>query len=227
MPQAHLLQIDKNVPFGTDICCWLRLAADWNWGNLVKASYRYEPNYLAWETVRKGRNPFFKNGTGFEGYFVGLCLTPEDALARILETAQQMLTSITRLYRFEPQFRSILIKTLDGEASNPRAMSEWTTQLGATLARLRCNLIRNPQADAFHTKIYDLVSRLPSINYIQNEHSIRQCYVIDSGYDPNVARMIVSMRDLKASEQDAWLIAESVGKFGHPLIREFMRIRHI
>ncbi len=224
MPHAPLLQMDKAVPFGEAICCRLRLVTDWNWIDLVRASYRHEPHYLAWETVRKGRNPFFENGTGFEGYFVGLCPTPEDALDRILETSQQMLTSITRLHRFEPRFRSTLIKTLVGEMGDLPAISEWAAQFGATLARLRCNLIRNPQSDAFHTEISRLVSRSPSMSYIKNAHSIRQCYQISSGHDPNAVRIVVSMSDLKASEQDAWLIAASVGKFGHPLVREFVRL---
>ncbi len=220
---VQLLQIDKDVPFGTDICCRLGSAACWNLDSLIRESALYEPHYLAWEMVRKGRNPFFENGTGFEGYFVGLCVAPEDALDRILDTGQHMLTSIARLYRFEPQFRSILIKTLTGEASDSQAMSEWATQLGASLARLRCNLIDNPQADAFQMDTYRLVSALPPIHYRKRDHTIRQCYMLDSCGEIDVARMVVGLSDLKSSEQEAWLVAQLVGKFGHPLVREFIR----
>src|SRR5262249_11050633 len=137
---------------------------------LIKESCQFERQYLAWETVRQGGNPFFENGTGFEGYFIGCCHAPSEALTQLLSLGHQILTNISRLHRFEYQFQSRLHKTLMGELEDLRAMSEWSDEFGATLARLRCKVLCNKDAQRFQSATKQIVDRLPPITYINSDN---------------------------------------------------------
>ncbi len=223
MSGERVLKIESAVPFSTSIYWWLQAVREQSLDALIQASRHYDRSYLAWETVRMRRNPFFENDTGFEGYLVGLCSSPDEALDRILLVGQEMLNSIVRLYRSDYTFKSRLIKTLAGESYDPRAMEEWSIQFGAMLARLRCNLLQSAQAGDFHTETYRIVNDLPPITYHADEHDLRQAYVLESDDPQRAARLVIDLATLKPSQQDAWLVARSVGKFGHPLVREFTR----
>ncbi len=222
MATDKILKIDTCVPYGDSIYSWLHLIPESQVHTLIEDSHQADKHYLAWETVRKGRNPFFENGTGFEGYFVGSCASTDAVFAQILGVANGMLNSIARLYRYDYTFRSKLEKTLIGEAMDPKAMNEWSAQFGAAIARLRCNVYRNHQADQFHSETYRLVSWLPPIDYKQDDHEIRQLYVIDLP-DSTYNKTIINAHALPAAEQEAWMVAQAIGKFGHPLVREFVR----
>src|SRR5690349_15317994 len=104
------MKIESEVPFGRALRGWLALH-DQNLDQVVKHD-QMEQHYLAWETVRKQINPYFLHGTGFEGYLVGRCSSPEEALDAIITINQHILDTIIRLYRFQPEFRSLLMKTL-------------------------------------------------------------------------------------------------------------------
>ncbi len=223
MPTGRTLKIDTEVPFGDSIYYRLSIPQEQSSSILLAQSHQFDRSYLAWEIVRKTRNPYFLKGTGLEGYFIGICQSPEDTLRQILQVSQQVLTSIIRLYRYQYTFRTKLLKTLTGEGADLKAMSEWSAQLGYVLAKLRCNLFNNRQAEAFRTETYQVVKTLPPIDYRKGDHVVRQIYTIDSFDVTDVPRIIVSVDTLNPPDQDAWLVAESIGKFGHPLVREFIR----
>src|SRR5690348_6209547 len=149
MLTTNTLQVDSKVPFGNSIYAWLNVAQSHTLEEFVAQSRLYEPTYLAWEEVRLGRNPFFENGTGLEGYFVGLCHTPEDVLERLLEIGRDALRHITRIHLHDPHFHSVLMQVLFEESDDPTAIAEWSTEFGATLGRLRCNLLNNAEGSAF------------------------------------------------------------------------------
>lgn len=222
MAPAHgLLTIDNEVPFGEEIFCRLRLkAADLD--NLVKHD-EMEHRYLAWETVRKAHNPFFVCGTGFEGYFVGICHSPDEALSKILAVSQGILDAMARLYRFEYGFESRLMKTLTREASDPKAMNLWSAYLGAALARLRGQCLGNQTAQHFRSETYALISDLPGIKYHLVDHDVLQHYVLRKQLKADTALLEITPGMLNRTQQDAWLIATNIGEFGHPLVREFLR----
>ncbi len=217
------LAIDSNVPFSESIDCWLHLGAERRLQTLVRESALFERQFLAWETIRKGRNPYFMNGTGFEGYLVGVCQSAEEALDSLLGLAQGMLNSISRLHRLDSRFRSRLMKTVTGELSDLEAMAEWSAQLGAALAILRCHLLYERKTADFQLETYRVVRSLPPICYWNGDHIIRQRYVVYIPAAPCVEKTTVNVHALKPDDQDAWLILQSVGKFGHPLLREFLR----
>jgi hypothetical protein len=67
------------------------------------------------------------------------------------------------------------------------------------------------------------VGGLPQIEYVENDHTINQHYVI-ACRKVRHARIVVYPEVLNSTERDAWLIMQSVGKLGHPLVRQFMKV---
>lgn len=219
-------QVNNNVPFGQPILVWSEIG-DPKLNILVERSHIYDPRYLAWESVRKGINPFFVKGTGFEGYFVGVCSSPTQTIEVITNCCQQILDRIARLYRHEYKFRSRLIKTLCRESADPRAMNEWSAQLGATLAQLRCNLDHNFEAQKFQTQTYNFTHQLPPIRYWEDKNAalLKQNYAFTMLLE-NRKVLLIDPRSIPPAHQDAWMVAESIGEFGHPLVREYLRAQN-
>jgi hypothetical protein len=214
-------KIYNQVPFGRSLYGWLCIH-NLHLCKLVRRD-DMEDRYLAWETVRKNLNPFFYTGTGFEGYLVGRCSEPEAALETILAINQHILDSIAQLYRFEYNFRSRLMKTLLREDSDPASIHIWSGCLGAELGRLRAQILGNFEAQAFQRKTYSIITTLPPIIYHEIDNDVAQTYAIgDDPFLPKKAKMVITLPMLKASQQDAWLVAQNIGEFGHPLVRKFL-----
>jgi hypothetical protein len=222
--QIH--QVNNDVPFGQPILVWSELR-DTEMTHLVERSHVNDPRYLAWETVRKGINPYFVKGTGFEGYLVGTTTCPAQTIDLILTYCQKILDRIARLYRHEYTFRSRLIKTLTRESADPRAMNEWSAQLGATLAQLRCNLDHHLEAQKFQLQTYRIVHNLPPIRYWEDKDAavIKQNYAFSTLLDDRKV-LYIDSHIIAPSQQDAWMVAESIGMFGHPLVREYLRAQN-
>ncbi|MBZ0290247.1 MAG: hypothetical protein K8I30_21665 [Anaerolineae bacterium] len=217
------LTIKADVPCDTAIECWLNMHRV-NLDRLVSHSRHYEQAYLAWETVRYARNPYFMQGTGFEGYFVGVVHSPEAVWERLLAIGRSMLLSNWRLYRFDYGFRARLMRALTADQTDPETMGVWSSLLGAALARLRINLYTNPNADYFHSETYQLVRYLPPIHYATYDHCISQEYTILPGRENHGPRPTLDLNTLKGEDYDAGLVVMAVGRFGHPLIREYLRL---
>lgn len=223
MATKKLMNVDSNVPFDNWIYRILLETHLEHLMTLISSSEFYEPRYLAWEEVRIGRNPYFDIGTGFEGYFVGRCVGAEEALGKVVKVGSDILNNLVRLHRYEHSYQRRLMKTLIGELPDQQAVAEWAAELGAELARLRCNLIRNTEAADFQAETYELVHSLPSIIYQEEEHTIHQHYSLVRRVVDNPTNIVNPTQLIKPSQQDAWLVALSVGKFGHPLVREALR----
>ncbi len=221
MTAEPLLKIENQIPYATPIYWWIHID-DIPLDAVVKPSRQYERPFLAWETVRKIRNPFFDNGTGFEGYFVGFCQSSDEALVRLLGLSQSILENICRLHRMDYTFKSRLMKTLTGEMCDTKAMYEWSAQLGAALAQLRCNVRQNRRTETFQIETYYIVNRLPMIAYYQEDRTIEQRYMIGYCHAPG-SRAHITFHSLKPSQQEAWLVAQLIGRFGHPLVRQYLR----
>ncbi len=220
---SGVVKIESEVPFGRTIYTHLYLQ------NLHLDRFAQhtpmERNNLAWETVRKQVNPFFSNGTGFEGYLIGRCTSSEAALDEILGINQSIINAIARLYRFEYDFKSRLMKTLTEKKGDPEMIHIWSSYLGAELGRLRAQSLRNAQAQAFRSKTYKIVETLPPMVYHQTRDDIIQTYAVGSGDGVPGSRLLVTLPMLKPCQQDAWIIAENIGGFGHPLVRKLLDSR--
>ncbi len=223
---VHIEKVEKRVPFGQSLCVYFGIH-DVRYSDL-SAKNRVERTYLAWETVRKKTNPYFTEGTGFEGYLVGICPTPADALEAILKANQHILDAIARLYHFESCFRSRLMRTLNGEIDDPESIHIWSAYLGAELGQLRVHIPRNKSAILFQNQTYQIVALLPPITYRQVDYDLAQNYGI--GYVDNAVtvvipsqpKMLIKETMLNPSQQTAWHVAANIGRFGHPLVRKYL-----
>ena len=222
-----VLHIESEVPYSTLIYGWLAYHKG-DMSSFVQKSRKYEPSYLAWETVRKVRNPFFVTGTGFEGYYVGKYGSPKEIVDQLLQMGHYMLRSNYRLYRFNPLFRSTLMKTLRAEASDPLAIEVWSAQFGAALGKLRCNLLTNAQARYFQAGTYQSTYSLPKMRYEQRDCKIEQSYRVPCRGSETPSWLTVRLESLlKPSDTEARLVVQAIGKFGHPLVREYLNERSL
>ena len=215
------LTIQSEVPCSAIIDGWMQLH-EVGLKPLVEHSRLHERAYLAWEMVRRPRNPFFEAGTGFEGYFVGIIQSSEEMLDKLLEIGHGMLASNLRLYRYQYSFRSRLMKTLTGELDDPAAIAVWSNLLGAALAKFRCNIHLNNTVYLFQNETYWNVNRLPLMRYEQHNHHLDQEYVLALSKANNGPKARVQLNTLKLADYEAGLVALSIGRFGHPLIREYL-----
>ena len=217
---SEFRKIESEVPFGHTIYGRLYLH-DYGLDELVIHN-QMEKTYLAWETVRQECNPYFVKGTGFEGYFVGRCSNPEEALELILAINQRVLDAIARLYHFQAPFRTRLMRTLLREKSDLKSIDIWSSYLGAELARLRAQILSICDAQEFQRQTYRIISMLPPIAYNEVDEDVTQRYAIGSLTTPTYAKINVTSHMLKPSQQDAWRVAENIGQFGHPLVRRLL-----
>jgi hypothetical protein len=219
--------VESQAPYSSPLYWWLHLHQV-PLDNIVQQSRRYERAYLAWETVRQVRNPFFTTGTGFEGYFVGIYHSPDEMFAHLLEIGHQMLESNSRLYRYQYGFQATLMKTIRGELSDLLAMDVWSALLGAALSRLRCNVYYHDETYRFQNETYWAVNRLPFIKYRLGDRHIEQEYVLPRFQNNGFVKQEFDLNMLKPSDYDAGLVVSAIGRFGHPLIRAYLReITHV
>lgn len=213
------MPVHTRVPYDTAILAWLYLRGV-PLDDLAQRSRRYERAFLAWETIRSIRNPYFLKGTGFEGYFVGTCTTAEDVASQLRAVGRAMLDSNCRFYQGDYAVQSILMKTLRGDASDLKSIMAWAALLGATLARLRCNLFANDAAARFQAETYQLVNPLPAIRYHVCGAHIEQEYWIAAPVQGNGAKLpfgAVGVADTSAES-----VVDLIGRFGHPLLRQYL-----
>jgi hypothetical protein len=188
----------------------------------VQNSRQYERSYLAWETVRKTRNPFFVDGTGFEGYFVGSFCSPDQVFEALLRIGHYILDSNARLYRFNFAFQKRLLATLYGEIEDPQAVEVLSAQFGAALGRLRCNLLTNQDARMFQTETYVSTVSLPPICYAWTSFGIEQRYAVAASSRDRATARIAAFDYLKPEDAEAGVVITSIGRYGHPLVRAYL-----
>ncbi|MCB9454222.1 MAG: hypothetical protein H6672_22540 [Anaerolineaceae bacterium] len=209
--------IESQVPFGRTLhnCLYIKGTT---LDNIIQHD-QVETHYLAWETVRKQVNPFFRNGTGFEGYVIGQCANSEAALETILEINQSILDAIARLYHGQYRFHSRLMKTLTRETCDIEALHIWSAYLGAELGKLRAQSLENIEAQLFRRNTYALVKKLPPISYHDVGNAVLQVYGVGVSDKP-VQKLLILPEMLNPTQQEAWIVAQTIGEFGHPLIRQ-------
>ncbi len=217
--------VESIVPFGDALLWWIDHLRNDHGLPVSQLSHEFDRSFLAWETVRLSRNPFFSNGTGFEGYWVGLCPSPDAALDQLLQIGHATLDSQARLFRFRGGYRRRLLRALQGEGGDLEAMAEWSIELGAILGRLRCNIYREPQAGTFRSETYRQVEGLPPIAYRENQEDLQQTYEVRDADNPAQPLLYVDPHHLHTTDQEAWEVVRALGKFGHPLVREVLSKR--
>lgn len=218
---SGLLHVESYVPYctciSTHLCLNRRPLEEFE-----RLSRTYERAFLAWETVRRVRNPFFKEGTGFEGYYIGRCQSVDEMIQRLLELGRMMLECNRRYFRYDYAFQARLMDALSGEWADVKALDAWSALLGATLGRLRCMANRVPKAGQYQSETYSLTNSVPPITYRMNGCTIRQEYTLP--YPPHLQshKLDISFDSLPPRDQDAAFVIWSVGRLGHPLVRQYL-----
>lgn len=216
---SNITHVESEVPFGHSLYASLYIQGldlkD------IRLPGNLESRYLAWETVRKQQNPYFLKGTGFEGYLIGRCPDSQAALEEILRINQNILDAIARFYRYDFRFRSQLMKTLTKESDDPKCINVWAAYFGAELGKLRIQIVHDTKAQKFREETYRIVHTLPPMIYKEASNDILQTYAIGS---TNITseKTNISLPMIPPRQQDAWLVAENIGEFGHPLVRDLL-----
>lgn len=217
---THNTLIQSEVPFGHLLYANLYLhqqqVGDFH------AHAHTERSYLAWEHVRLKSNPYFYKGTGLEGYLVGRYTQPEEALEAILTLGQNTLDAIGRLYRFEYGFRNHLMQSLFTGEGDVAYIQIWSAYFGAMLGMLRAQILNNRDAQNFRAHTYDVVHLLPSIHYDTVGNDVMQTYAIGAERTYGTGKINITAGVLPPQQQDAWIVVENIGKFGHPLVRHVL-----
>jgi hypothetical protein len=106
--------------------------------------------------------------------------------------------------------------------SDPKAIHIWSAYLGAALGRLRCQVSTSKEAVLFQTRTYRIVGSLPPMVYQEIQKDVRQTYAVGADEVKPVSRLAITTGTLNPCQQEAWLVAERIGEFGHPLVRQFL-----
>jgi hypothetical protein len=219
-----LLTVESLVPYSGAMVGWLHL-----YGlplqTLEAPSRWYERAFLAWEMVRRVRNPFFSEGTGFEGYYIGLCATAEQMTDALLQLGHTMLTHNQQLYPHDTLFHDRLLWALTGENDDPEALLVWSAELGATLGRLRAWAASRPAAGSFQSETYRMTNTLPALQYTLANGRIAQTYTLPYPSTAQTHKLDITPASLHPADYEAAVVVWSVGKLGHPLVRQYLSAR--
>jgi hypothetical protein len=106
-------------------------------------------------------------------------------------------------------------------------MEVLAAQFGATVGKLRCNLLTNERTRHFQTETYLTTAGVPAIRYTQRDHLIIQNFTLQWRNRQTDPQWNLSLETLvKPSDADAFRAVKSIGKFGHPLVRGYLENRH-
>lgn len=219
-----LLTVESVVPYSGAMAAWLRLY-DVPLQALEGPSRWYERAFLAWEMVRRVRNPFFSEGTGFEGYYIGVCATAEQMTEALLRLGHTLLESNARLYPQDTPFHDRLMRALTGETDDLTALLVWSAALGATLGRLRAWAGTRPAAGSFQSETYRMTNALPGLQYTLTNGRIDQTYTLPNPTTAQTGKLEFSPASLKPADYEAAVVVWTIGKLGHPLVRQYLSER--
>lgn len=212
----------ENLPYEPVI----RLAAEISdIRNVEKKSHSIDSAYLRWQRVRMHGIPLNKNSrnnvtckTGFEGYFVGKVYSKEELFDELLQIGKNVWENMKRLYRLDNIQLRELEQTICGtKPYTLAAITEWSSVLGAQIARLRMNLLNNPQAIHFQSETKLAVAGLPKITYEKTGTG----KIVHKFKMPVLSEPVsfLNCSGLTEEQQFYWTIVSNLGKFGHPLLR--------
>jgi hypothetical protein len=189
-----------------------------------KNSHKIDQAYLRWQLVRLYGIPLSSSQekvtfkTGFEGYFVGKVKSQAELFESLLQIGQSSWLGIKRLHKFNTKRICELKNTiLSNEVASISTISEWSTILGSQIARLRMNLIHNPEALDFQTQTKRAVTSLPLLEYTLEPVGLKLYkYELPK---PTQKTKKLEFENLNEEQILYWNIVLNLGKFGHPLIR--------
>ena len=187
---------------------------------VIEESKRFNRGYQAWQTLRYSTK---ERKTGFEGYFVGQNLNPDEIAMKIAEMGKWQLQRLGT----DPSFKREVLGVLAGRnVINPAVWLELDSMFAALLAISKAEMITHPPAQNFRANTYFQVDRVnPGITYTTEGPKItRQIYTIP--IIPLIEELLPPQSVFTEREVNdpghQFGIMSSLGMMGHPLSRRFL-----
>lgn len=174
---------------------------------ITEASHKLDPNTLRWQTLRQNAaGNDTARLTGFEGYYAGSGLTPEEIVQDITNTGNEVLRVLPR------GLRSDVSSTLSGEHSTFPAILWLSDTFGAMLGRYRSMRSQNKEAQRFR----DSLAILPStkISYIEGG---KRDFIVPVLTDNEVLRAYQT--NIESDPLHPYTLMERIGRVGDSLVR--------
>lgn len=175
-------------------------------------------NFLAWMLMRE-RNPFFTQGTGWEGYAVAHTVQPAHVLEWELQLGKSM---IDRMYEANPpgSVRQEYLRFMEGKLSVAN-LRYWNAAFGAELARQRARTLQHPLARAYRLQTYQQLPTISEVSVALEFGTSFEQYMLPQIELHQVQRIDLSreferMTDL---QQVSLRLLCLLGMLGHPAVR--------
>lgn len=216
-------------------------------GQVNKKLERYAPGYLAWESVRHHRGllvtqhqvpqvvfdqKIYTGLTGFEGYFVGMKLTPSEIFSRIAKMGEDIYQSYHRQYRTSPES---FIQGLDpGHRPTILHFGDLESIFAAQLARSRAAIYSTPPGGKLYDRYANAYFRQSTITNVSGTEFTLDFTpgMYDDGREiqtPSIFQTIkfkTGIRDTSDTllpDYDAfgYAVMSRIGILGHPVYRAY------
>lgn len=209
----------------------------------------FEAKYIAWESVRQNRGLLVTDGqtaqamyggekyeglTGFEGYFAGMHLTPEEIFTRISQMGEKMYGAYSQIHRIS---RENFLKQLDPKN---RPTDLYFTDLegifAAELARSRAYIDNLPPPGKNYDRSANAAFRGSSFSNTSGVHLNIDFSAQDDKSSLGVSEFrqdlkfpshteVKSVHTLAENEAFGYAVMTRIGILGHPMFRLYMRMR--
>jgi len=211
---SHLIQVAKPVPYPD----FFSIPAPEQKSKLQP----YERAWNRWDATRR-LNPFIEEqgATGFEGYFVGIGLVPEEVAQKIAEMGSQTIQGIKRLHALDPSYLRRVWRVARGETYDDRVLQELNACLMANIGRLRMQVLPqlNKEGDSFRTEVARMLQG-QTMAY-QGEHGKVEEHMITVPAKSSSGRRIAVTEGTFTKDQlrEGYAFMKLLGRAGYPLLR--------
>ncbi len=203
--------------------------------NLIgHASQTYSDPYERWEAVRYNRANLITGSfivdentgltiphTGWEGYFVGSGMTPEEIVRVLASIGAKTARSMEIMY---PRTYSMVKHVLDtGRGYSMEALREIEICFKSIKARFDGREYP-PEAEVFRRQTSELVQKLPPVQMLKGADGITQILPIPNGNDYAQTAAISTSLRLPYKESEGIGFMAKFPIVGQPLIRTMLEV---
>ncbi len=231
-PEASYIIVPKNLPISRLLDSVTRRDPDFQRQLMAKATREYSDPHKRWEAVRHDRASLVTGRTiteentgsvlfytGWEGYFVGSGMSPEDIVNAQASIGTKVSNSMEIMY---PVSYSTIKHIFDtGRDYSMEALREIEIYFKSIKARFGA-LNLPPEAEFFRRQTSEIVKRMPPIEMQKGQDSVMQLLPLPNG---NGERAVPSTSvRLSLRELRGYRFMEKVGIVGQPLIRAMLEV---
>ena len=224
-PDQGMLVIEKSVPQIGRLLWHTTLGNTARINEIILKSRVVEDSYLAHESVRKGHRAGIIVGnldldgqrlpyTGLEPYTVGLGLTVDEIIKIEAEAGMRIIRSLGNS-DLDYQY----LQNLHGLRADTGMIKELATIYGALVARFRA--LGESDRSGFRSDTYAHIQQVPNISYWVNGDNLSQRLIL-----PRVSTDFFPTTKVGLTDKQlrGYMFVSELGRFGHPLVREAVRL---